>query len=52
MVPSPVEVVRVKFLSLKPVMDERLTRLWAGAEAIGESGIAIVEEATGLSRTN
>ncbi len=36
-----------------PVMDERLTRLWAGAEAeaIGEGGIAIVEEATGMSRT-
>jgi len=34
-------------------MNERLTRLWAGAEAqaIGEGGIAIVEEATGMSRT-
>jgi hypothetical protein len=34
-------------------MDERLTRLWAGAEAeaIGAGGIAIVEEATGMSRT-
>jgi hypothetical protein len=48
-----VELVRSKFLALKPVMDERLTRLWAGAEAnaIGEGGITIVEEATGLSRT-
>lgn len=34
-------------------MNERLTRLWAGAEAdaIGEGGIAIVEQATGMSRT-
>lgn len=34
-------------------MDERLTRLWAGAEAdaFGDGGIAIVERATGLSRT-
>jgi hypothetical protein len=30
-----------------------LTRLWAGAEAdaLGDGGIAIVERATGLSRT-
>jgi hypothetical protein len=47
------EIIRAKFLSLQPVMDERLKRLWAGAEAeaIGDGGIAIVEEATGLSRT-
>lgn len=34
-------------------MDERLARLWAGAEAraLGDGGIAIVEAATGLSRT-
>lgn len=49
----PVEIIRAKFLALKPVMDERLTRLWAGAEAeaLGTGGIAIVEEATGMSRT-
>jgi hypothetical protein len=46
-------IVRGKFAALRPVMDERLTRLWAGAEAdaLGEGGIAIVERATGLSRT-
>lgn len=46
-------IVRTKFVALRPVMDERLTRLWAGAEAdaLGEGGIAIVERATGLSRT-
>src|SRR5579884_3305719 len=51
--PIEVEIIRTKFHSLQPVMDERLTRLWAGAEAeaLGEGGIAIVEEATGMSRT-
>ncbi len=46
-------IVRTKFVALSPVMDERLTRLWAGAEAdaLGDGGIAIVERATGLSRT-
>src|SRR3954454_20866784 len=45
--------VRAKFMALRPVMDERLSRLWAGAEAdaIGDGGIATVERATGLSRT-
>lgn len=48
-----VVVVRSKFQALGPVMDERLTRLWAGAEAaaLGAGGIAIVERATGMSRT-
>ena len=45
--------IRATFVALRPVMDERLTRLWAGAEAdaLGDGGIAIVERATGLSRT-
>ena len=45
--------VRTKFLALRPVLDERLSRLWAGAEAeaLGDGGIALVERATGLSRT-
>ena len=48
-----IALIRAKFLALKPAMDERLTRLWAGAEAqaIGEGGITIVAEATGMSRT-
>ena len=43
--------VRTKFVALSPVMDERMTRLWAGAEAdaVGDVGIALVERAT--SRT-
>jgi hypothetical protein len=47
------QTIRTKFVALHPVMDERLTRLWAGAEAdaLGDGGIAIVERATGLSRT-
>jgi hypothetical protein len=50
---TPETIVRTKFLALQPVMDERLTRLWAGAEAdaLGDGGIATVERATGLSRT-
>jgi hypothetical protein len=49
----PITLIRAKFLALKPVMDERLTRLWAGAEAeaIGAGGITLVAEATGMSRT-
>jgi len=45
--------VRTKFVALSPVMDERMTRLWAGAEAdaVGDGGMALVERATGLSRT-
>jgi hypothetical protein len=48
-----VTLIRAKFLALKPVMDERLTRLWAGAEAeaIGTGGITLVAAATGMSRT-
>jgi hypothetical protein len=50
---ATMEMIRAKFVSLKPVMDERMSRLWAGAEAeaLGAGGIATVEEATGLSRT-
>jgi Rhodopirellula transposase DDE domain len=45
--------IRTKFKALEAVMDERLKRLWAGAEAdaYGDGGIAAVERATGMSRT-
>jgi hypothetical protein len=45
--------IRSKFEALSPVLDERMTRLWAAAEAdvLGVGGIATVERATGLSRT-
>jgi hypothetical protein len=47
------QTIRLKFLALRPAMDERVTRLWAGAEAdaLGDGGVAIVGRATGLSRT-
>ena len=42
-----------KFEALAPFMDERLTRLWAGteAQALGRGGLAVLQRATGLSRT-
>ena len=45
--------IRRKYEALSPLMDERMRRCWAGveADAIGEGGIAIVERATGTSRT-
>jgi hypothetical protein len=45
--------IRKKYEALSPLMDERMRRCWAGVEAdvIGEGGIAIVERATGMSRT-
>jgi hypothetical protein len=48
-----ITVVRNKFRTLLPVLDERMRRLWAAneARALGWGGIATVAEATGLSRT-
>jgi len=45
--------IQAKYNALRPVKDERMTRLWAAAEAeaIGDGGIATVVRATGLSRT-
>lgn len=44
--------IRRKYEALTAVMDERMRRLWAGAEAeFSEGGIAAVERATGMSRT-
>jgi hypothetical protein len=47
-----VGLVRQKFEALRPLMDERMRRLWAGSEAIalGRGGIAVVAEATGMAR--
>jgi hypothetical protein len=47
-----VNLVMQKFEALRPLMDERMRRLWAGAEAIalGHGGMAIVAEATGMAR--
>jgi hypothetical protein len=48
-----VDSIRDKFNLLDPLMDERLRRLWAAAEAtaLGRGGIRAVATATGLSRT-
>jgi hypothetical protein len=45
------KVIRRKFTKLKRAMDERVTRLWAGAEAdaLGYGGLAAVARATGLA---
>ena len=44
-------LIRTKFVALKGSMDERMTRLWAGAEAeaVGRDGLAMVSRATGLA---
>jgi hypothetical protein len=45
------EVVRKKWQRLEPSLDERMRRLWAGAEAeaIGWGGVVAVSRATGLA---
>jgi hypothetical protein len=47
------ELIKQKFLVLDPLLDERSRRLWAACEAraLGWGGIAVVSQATGLSRT-
>jgi transposase len=47
------EALTMKYQHLNPVMDERVRRLWAGAEALayGAGGLSAVAAATGLSRT-
>jgi hypothetical protein len=49
---SPLEMIKQKFDQLRPVMDERVCRLWAAAEAqaLGWGGVTLVAEATGISR--
>jgi len=46
------ELLQQKFAQLRPVLDERLCRLWAATEALalGRGGITLVSRATGLSR--
>ena len=46
-------ILKSKWDSLNPLLDERARRIWAATEAvaIGRSGISLVAEATGLSRT-
>src|SRR5437870_6602877 len=45
--------IQAKFNALSTIMDERVRRRWAAAEAdsLGRGGISLVAQATGLSRT-
>jgi hypothetical protein len=47
-----VERIRRQYESLSPIMDERMRRQWAGAEAggLGRGGVTAVSLATGLAR--
>ena len=49
---ATVERIRVKYLALVPVMDERMRRHWAATEAmaLGWGGVSAVSTATGLAR--
>src|SRR5881409_2071839 len=46
------ESIRHRYAVLGPLLDERLTRLWAAAEAraVGYGGISRVARATGITR--
>jgi Rhodopirellula transposase DDE domain len=50
---TTLEAVRRKFERLRPSMNERMRRHWAACEAmtLPRGGVALVAEATGLSRT-
>lgn len=47
-----VTLIKQKYEALRPYMDERMRRIWAGAEAkaLGRGGISTVSLATGLTR--
>jgi len=47
-----IERIRQKYFALSPVMDERMRRQWAAAEAaaLGWGGVTTVSAATGLAR--
>jgi Rhodopirellula transposase DDE domain len=49
---ATIERIRVKYLALDPVMDERMRRHWAATEAmaLGWGGVSVVSMATGLAR--
>ena len=48
-----IKTLQAKFEALAPVLTERSRRLWAATEALalGHGGIAVVERATGISRS-
>lgn len=50
---SVAEGIRLKFIALNPIMDERVRRQWAAAEAglLSWGGVSLVAAATGMSRS-
>ena len=50
---AAIEMIRAKYSTLKPQLDERTRRLWAAAEAkaLGHGGTQTVAKATGMSAT-
>lgn len=50
---AAIEMIRTKYSTLKPQLDERTRRLWAAAEAqaLGHGGTRTVAKATGMSAT-
>jgi hypothetical protein len=48
-----IETLQAKYAALAPALTERSRRLWAATEALalGRGGIALVERATGISRS-
>jgi hypothetical protein len=48
-----IQTIQDKYAALAPVLNERTRRLWAATEAraLGYGGIALVERATGISRS-
>lgn len=51
------EQIRLEFIEIRDVLDERSRRRWCGAKArtynrqYGRGGVTIVHEATGISRS-
>ncbi len=52
-VEKTIEDIRRMYESLRPLMNERMKRLWAATEAraLGRGGVSKVAQATGMSRT-
>ena len=50
---ATIEMIRAKYSTLTPQLDERTRRLWAAAEAhaLGHGGTRTVAKATGMSAT-
>jgi len=51
---SEIEIIRRKFDLLGPMMNKKMSRLWAACEAhvIGSGGVNIIANATGISKTD